>query len=60
MLILTRKTNETIYIGDDVKITVLGVNNGIARIGIEAPRGIHIIREELLTDEQRRKLELPA
>ncbi|MFZ5515334.1 MAG: carbon storage regulator CsrA [Candidatus Zhuqueibacterota bacterium] len=47
MLILTRKLNESITIGDDVKITVLEIEKGHVRLGIEAPRHISIHREEV-------------
>jgi carbon storage regulator len=47
MLILSRKVGETIYIGDDVKVTVTGVIGGTVRIGIQAPRHIPINREEV-------------
>jgi carbon storage regulator len=47
MLILTRRVAETVMIGDDVKITVLGVKGNQVRIGIEAPRHVPVHREEL-------------
>jgi len=47
MLILTRKLNESITIGDDVKITVLEIEKGHVRLGIDAPRHISIHREEV-------------
>lgn len=48
MLVLTRKVGEAIAIGDDVKVTVLGVHDGKARIGIDAPREVRVMRTELL------------
>ena len=39
MLILTRRINETLNIGDDVQVTVLGIKGNQVRIGINAPRG---------------------
>ena len=48
MLILTRRTNETIIIGDDIEITILGVNGNKARIGISAPDDVKVFREEVL------------
>jgi carbon storage regulator len=51
MLILGRKINERIRIGDDVVITVCGVARGRVNIGIEAPGDVAISREELLTTE---------
>ncbi len=47
MLILTRRVGETINIGDDVKITVLGVKGNQVRIGIDAPEAISVHREEI-------------
>lgn len=49
MLILTRRINESILIGDDTRITILGTNGGQVKIGIDAPRDINIVREELLS-----------
>jgi len=47
MLILTRSQGETIYIGDDIRITVLGTNGGQVRLGIDAPQNIEVHREEI-------------
>ncbi|WP_265498817.1 carbon storage regulator CsrA [Providencia rustigianii] len=46
MLILTRRHGETVVIGDDVKVTVLGIKGCQVRIGIEAPKDTSIHREE--------------
>lgn len=48
MLILTRDINTSFMIGKDVKVTLLGVRGKQARIGIEAPSDIDIVREELV------------
>ncbi|GAB3044215.1 hypothetical protein GCM10027052_28090 [Parafrigoribacterium mesophilum] len=48
MLVLTRKTGEKILIGDDVVITVLDVRRDGVRIGIEAPNGVKIQRDEVV------------
>jgi carbon storage regulator len=51
MLILTRHAGETIVIGEDITITVLGLNGNQVRIGIDAPREVRVMREELLQRE---------
>ncbi len=51
MLVLTRKVDEQILIGDDIKITVLRVRGNSIRIGIEAPRSTRVIRGELGSQE---------
>jgi len=53
MLVLTRKTNQSIVIGDDIEITVLSVSGDKVRIGIEAPRDIAVFRREVLDNELR-------
>lgn len=47
MLILTRKVSETLMIGDDVTVTVLGVKGNQVRIGIDAPKEVPVHREEI-------------
>ena len=47
MLVLTRKIGESIQINEDIKITVLDVKGRNIRLGIEAPRGIKVYREEV-------------
>jgi carbon storage regulator len=47
MLILTRRPGERVVIGNDVLITVMGVSGHTVRLGIEAPEGISIYREEI-------------
>ncbi len=55
MLILTRRVSESIIIGDDVKITVLGVKGYQVRIGIEAPKDVSVHREEIYERIQHEK-----
>jgi carbon storage regulator CsrA len=47
MLILTRRVNEALMVGDEVTVTVLGVKGGQVRIGINAPRDVGVHREEI-------------
>ncbi len=57
MLVLTRKSGERVLIGDDVVVTVLDVGRGQVRIGISAPDGMPIHREEIylkVMEENRR------
>ena len=54
MLVLSRKLGEKICIGDNIFITVVDVERGKIRLGIEAPRDVPIFRQELLTGNQNR------
>jgi carbon storage regulator len=47
MLVLTRKTNQSIMIGDDVEVTVLAVSRDKIRLGITAPRDVPVFRKEV-------------
>ena len=47
MLILTRRVGETVMIGDDVAVTVLGVKGNQVRIGVNAPKDVAVHREEI-------------
>jgi carbon storage regulator len=60
MLVLTRKTNQSIKIGDDIEITVLSVSGDKVRIGIEAPRDISVFRREVLDSEDERGEDAPS
>ena len=52
MLVLTRKTNQSIMIGDEVEISVLAVIGEKVRIGIEAPRAVPVFRKEVYVEIQ--------
>ncbi|CAN5628780.1 hypothetical protein BH11PLA2_BH11PLA2_12990 [soil metagenome] len=47
MLVLTRKVGETIVIADNIRITVVSIGNGRVKIGIDAPHGVSVNREEI-------------
>ncbi|MBF0428438.1 MAG: carbon storage regulator CsrA [Magnetococcales bacterium] len=47
MLILTRRIGESLNIGDEIKITLLGIKGNQVRIGIDAPRDVEVHREEI-------------
>ena len=57
MLVLTRKLLEKLYIGDDICVTVVRLEGGQVRLGIDAPREVAVVRAELLADQSRSKLE---
>jgi carbon storage regulator len=55
MLVLTRKTNQSVMIGDDVEVTVLAVMGDKVRLGIQAPREIPVFRDEVYLEIQQGK-----
>ncbi len=59
MLILTRRTGETLRIGDDVEVTIMAVNGSQVRIGIKAPRDVAVDRQEI-AERKLRDREQPA
>jgi len=50
MLILTRRANERIFIGDDIVLIVLGIENNRVKLGLDAPNEVPILREEIVSD----------
>lgn len=55
MLILTRRVGETLMVGDDVTVTVLGVKGNQIRIGVNAPKDVQVHREEIYLRIQQEK-----
>ncbi len=52
MLVLTRKLMERLFIGDDICVTVVRLESGQVRLGIEAPREVPVVRAELVPERQ--------
>ncbi len=59
MLIISRKVGETFFIGDDIKVAVLGVKGNQVRIGIQAPKDVEVHREEVYHRIQAERLAEP-
>jgi carbon storage regulator len=59
MLVLTRKPNQSIMIGDDIEVSVLSVVGEKVRIGIHAPHDIPVFRTEIYVEIQREESESP-
>jgi len=57
MLILTRRVGETVVIGNDVTVTVLGVKGNQVRLGVNAPREVAVHREEIFERIKRERAE---
>jgi carbon storage regulator len=55
MLILTRRVGETLMIGDNVTVTVLGLKGNQVRLGIDAPKNVEVHREEVYDRVQKEK-----
>ena len=50
MLVLARKLNESIILGDDISVKVISIEKGVVKLGIDAPKSVSIMRNELLED----------
>ena len=57
MLVLTRKSNQSIMIGDEIEVSVLAVMGEKVRIGIEAPRSVPVFRKEVYLEIQQEQAE---
>jgi carbon storage regulator len=57
MLILTRRVGETVMIGNDVTVTILGVKGNQVRVGVNAPRDVAVHREEIYERIKREELD---
>ncbi|MBO8176123.1 MAG: carbon storage regulator CsrA [Bacillus sp. (in: Bacteria)] len=57
MLVLSRKLNEAIQIGDDIEIKILSITNDQVKIGIKAPKHLEIYRKEIYIDIQKENAE---
>ena len=55
MLVLTRKSNQSIMIGDEIEVSVLAIMGEKVRIGIEAPRAVPVFRKEVYLEIQRER-----
>ena len=60
MLVLTRKSNQSIMIGDDVEVSVLSIMGEKVRIGISAPRDVPVFRKEIYLEIQQQQVAAPA
>ena len=57
MLVLTRKSNQSIMIGDDIEVSVLAIMGEKVRIGIQAPRDIPVFRKEVYLEIQQERVQ---
>jgi carbon storage regulator CsrA len=60
MLVLTRKVNEEILIGDNIRIKIVDIGAGRIRIGVSAPRDVTVLRDEVIRDFDRPAIESAA
>jgi carbon storage regulator len=59
MLILTRKTGESLMVGNEITVTVMGVKGNQVRIGIDAPKDVEVHRQEVFDRIRQEKAEEP-
>lgn len=50
MLVLARKLDESIVLGDDITVKIISIEKGVVKLGIDAPKNVSIVRSELLED----------
>ena len=60
MLVLTRKKNQSLKLGEDIEIQILDVNGEQVRIGISAPSSVRVLRKELYVDIHKQNLQAAA
>ena len=60
MLVLSRRTAESVFIGSDIQVTILAIKGGRVQLGFQAPRDVKICREELLSWERAFQVETPT
>jgi len=60
MLVLSRKTNEEILIGNNVRITIVSMQGGKVRLGIDAPKETNVVRRELLDRDEKQGFRKPV
>jgi carbon storage regulator len=60
MLVLTRKTNQSIMIGDEIEVSILAVSGDKVRVGISAPRDVPVFRKEVYLAIQEERVASPA
>ena len=56
MLVISRKINERIKIGDDIEIVIVSIDKGQVKIGIEAPKSVTILRSELIEEVKKHNI----